>query len=55
MKPEIYELDGVKRCKIKVNDHETVDRIATEDDIKAATEEQQAEKPAAKPAKKDAK
>lgn len=49
MKPEIYELDGVKRCKIKVSDTETVDRVATDQDLLDAAEEaKQEQKPAPK-------
>lgn len=53
MKPEIYELDGVKRCKIKVNEHETVDRVATDQDLLDAAEKAPEPK-AEKPKKKDA-
>ena len=52
MKPEIYELDGVKRCKIKINDHETVDRVATDQDLLDAAEAEKQEKEVAKAAEK---
>lgn len=53
MKPEIYEQDGVKRCRIKVSDLETVDRIATDDDLLAAAEDAKQEQPKSKKKKGD--